>query len=141
MTRLLISLLMTAVFWLPVVQADQPLVTFIGTNRFLAVNTEAAEAFGVKLVAYNLDGHRNLEKMLSKDLPQDWVKAERIANERLAAMDHRQLQAAFRGIALSIQWDIRKAPAFVFNDGSEVIYGLTDVEVALKRWQYHRMTR
>ena len=51
------------------------------------------------------------------------------------------MQNAFRGIALAIQWGIRKAPAFVFDNGQAVIYGLTDAEVALKRWQFDRMRR
>ena len=138
MRRLLTLLLLG---WLPALQAQSPVVTFIGTNHFQPVNVEAAEAYGVRLAAFNLDGHRNLEKAISQGLPNDLVEAERIANERIKAMDSRELQAAFQGIALALQWDIQKAPAFVFNEGEAVIYGVTDVEVALKRWQYYGMTR
>ena len=135
------SFLIIIGLWLPALQADPSVVTFIGTNQYPPTNVEAAAAFGVRLVTYNLDDHRNLERRLSEGLPQDLVEAERIANERLQAMDNQALQAAFRGIALSIQWDISKAPAFVFNDGQAVIYGVTDVAVALKRWEYYGMTR
>lgn len=115
-----------------------PVVTYIGTNDYEIVNAGAAEAHGVRLVVYNLDAHRNLEKRLSADLPDDPVEAERIANERLEALDGRTVQEAFRGVALAIQWDLRKAPAIVFGAGEQVIYGVTDLEEALKRWEFHR---
>ena len=120
---------------------ETPTVVFIGTNEYPAINVESAEAFGVQLQQYNLDAHRNLEKKLSEGLPTDLVEAERIANERLMALPGLEVQAAFQGIALATQWDIRKAPAYVFDDGRAVIYGVTDLAVALKRWQYHRMRR
>ena len=105
----------------PVPQAvatnSQPRVTFFGTNQFQAVNTEVAEAFGVQLKQYNLDAHRNLEKQFSAGLPQDRFEAERIANARLQALDLQLVQQSYQGIALALQWDIRKAPAFVFNEG------------------------
>jgi integrating conjugative element protein (TIGR03757 family) len=125
----------------PVSSAESPLVVYLGTNQYPLGNAQRAVRYGVRLVQYNLDGHRNLERRLSADLPPNLEAAERIVNERLAALDGEELQNAFRGIALAIQWDIRKAPAFVFDNGQTVIYGLTDVEVALKRWQYDRARR
>ncbi len=136
-----IILTLWCLVWLPPLQAQQPIVTFIGTNQYQPVNVEAAEAFGVRLMTFNLDGHRNLERELSKNLPTDLMEAERIANERIKAMAPGRLQAAFQGIAMALQWDIRKAPAFVFNEGEAVIYGITDVVVALKRWEYDGMRR
>ena len=125
----------------PVSSSESPLVVYLGTNAYPLHNADQAARYGVRLVQYNLDGHRNLERRLSADLPQNLEEAERIVNERLAALDGEALQNAFRGIALAIQWDIRKAPAFVFDNGQAVIYGLTDAEVALKRWQYDRTRR
>jgi len=122
----------------PVTAGPPPVVTYIGTNDHAIVNAAAAEAYGVRLVVYNLDAHRNLEKQLSADLPDDPVEAERIANERLEAIDGRKVQEAFRGVALAIQWDLRKAPAIVFGAGEQVIYGVTDLEEALKRWEFYR---
>jgi integrating conjugative element protein (TIGR03757 family) len=118
---------------------QQPLVTYIGTNDYGIVNASVAKDYGVKLVVYNLDAHRDLEKRLSADLPADLMEAERIANERLKALDGRTIQKAFRGVALAIQWDLHKAPAFVFGNGEQVIYGVTNLEEALKRWNFYRM--
>lgn len=121
---------------------DQSVVYFIGTNMYKATNKSFALSAGITLKEFNLDGHRNLEKYISEGLPKDdRIKAERIANERLSKMDPVELREAFQGIGLAAQWDVRKAPAFVFNNGKEVIYGLTDVQQALKRWDYYRMTR
>ena len=125
----------------PVSSAESPVMVYLGTNQYPLLNADQAARYGVRLVQYNLDDHRNLERRLSADLPQNLEEAERIVNERLAALDGEALQNAFRGIALAIQWDIRKAPAFVFENGQTVIYGLTDAEVALKRWQFDRMRR
>lgn len=146
MRRAILSLIFLVGLWHPLAGAveatgNQPLVIFFGTNQFQAVNTEAAEVFGVQLKQYNLDAHRNLEKQLSEGLPQDRVEAERLANARLQALDLKLVQQSFQGIALALQWDVRKAPAFVFNEGSQVIYGMTDLAEALKRWQYFRMTQ
>ena len=77
-TRLFLWIICLAVVWQPFVMAEEtPIVVFIGTNQYQAVNTEAAEAFGIQLMQYNLDAHRNLEKKLSEGLPQDRVEAER----------------------------------------------------------------
>ncbi len=122
-------------------ESEMPTVVFIGTNQYQATNTEAAQTFGVRLKPFNLDAHRNLEQKLSEGLPTDLVEAERIANERLMALPGLEVQTAFQGIALALQWDIRKAPAYVFDNGGSVIYGVTDLSVAIKRWQYHRMRR
>lgn len=142
--RQLLWIISLIVVCLPLVVAEetaQPTVVFIGTNQFPAINVESAEAFGILLKQFNLDAHRNLEKKLSEGLPTDLVEAERIANERLMALPGLEVQAAFQGIALATQWDVRKAPAYVFDSGGSVIYGITDLAVAMKRWQYARMRR
>jgi integrating conjugative element protein (TIGR03757 family) len=111
-------------------------VTYIGTNNHSIVNAEAVEDYDIKLTVFNIDAHRNLEKQLSENLPSDITEAERIANERLAALDAHLVQDAFKGIALSLHWDLKTVPAIVFGDGEQVIYGVTDMNVALKRYHY-----
>jgi hypothetical protein len=48
------------------------------------------------------------------------------------------VQQAFQGIALTLMWDLKKVPAIVFGDGDQVIYGVTDLNVALKRYDFYR---
>jgi len=118
----------------------QSTVYYIGTNDLKATNERYARNVGIKLIELNLDGHRNLEKIISDGLPlDDFETAERIANERLEKLDPMIVRESFQGIALTVQWGIQKTPAFVFNEGQYVIYGVTDVEQALKRWEYFRM--
>jgi len=119
---------------------EQSTVYFIGTNDLKATNEKYARNVGIKLIELNLDGHRNLEKIISDGLPlDDYEAAERIANERLEKLDPMVVRESFQGIALTVQWGIQKTPAFVFNEGQYVIYGVTDVEQALKRWEFFRM--
>ncbi|MEW8139162.1 MAG: DUF1525 domain-containing protein [Candidatus Thiodiazotropha endolucinida] len=133
----IVSVLFLMFFQWPLALADAPLaVTYIGTNAHTLVNAKAAEHYNVALSVYNIDGHRNLEKELSADLPQNFVEAEKIANDRLMALDGKAIQDAFRGVALTLQWDLRKVPAIVFGDGDQVIYGVTNLDEALKRYQY-----
>lgn len=113
-------------------------VYFIGTNHHTLMNAHSAEEFDVVIENTNLDGHKNLEQFLSKDLPQDMEAAELEANRRLETMDAQEIQNAFNGMAIAMRFDIKKAPAFVFDEGRAVIYGLTDAREALKRWAYYK---
>lgn len=114
-------------------------IYFLGTNDFKVVNDSYAGTAGYELKQYNMDGHLNLEQHLSEGLPQDDIElAEKIANERLENMDWSILQKAFQGLALASAWDVRKLPAFVFADGKFVIYGVTDTQEAIKRWEQYR---
>ena len=111
-----------------------PVFYFLTTNQYPIKNEAEAQRNGFELRVYNLDAHLNLEKKLSVGLPQNIEEAERMANERLEKLDWQELQSAFQGMALASNWDIRKAPAFVFNEGQYVVYGVTDAGEALKRW-------
>jgi len=33
------------------------------------------------------------------------------------------------------QWGIQRYPAVVFGDGDSVVYGVTDLQEAIERWQ------
>ncbi|VAW67430.1 hypothetical protein MNBD_GAMMA08-2086, partial [hydrothermal vent metagenome] len=112
-------------------------IYFITSNNYTIRNAATANENGFHLKQLNLDAHRNLEKELSRDLPLDDVeKSQQIAEQRVANTPIETLQGIFKSIALTIQWDIRKVPAFVFNDGGLVIYGVTDVEEAIQRFNF-----
>lgn len=119
-------------------EAAKQKVFFIGTNNHTLINAHSAEAFAVVIESVNLDGHKNLEQFLSKNLPQDIKAAELEANRRLETMDALEIQNAFSGMSIATRFDIKKAPAFVFDEGRAVIYGLTDARKALKRWAYYK---
>jgi integrating conjugative element protein (TIGR03757 family) len=136
-------LLVSLFLWTGSMQADSSSdllrVTYIGSNTDPLENEQLADDYDIQLTAYNIDAHRNLEKELSANLPSNLAEAERIANERLKRMDGQRLQDAFKGVALTIQWDLQKVPALVFGDGEAVIYGVADLEEGLRRYRYFRM--
>ena len=135
MPLLLMSFFGTAVAGENTSMLNTPVLYFLTTNQYPIKNDADAQRNGFELRVYNLDAHLNMEKKISACLPQNNIKeAERIANERLEKLDWKELQSAFQGMALASDWDIRKAPAFVFNEGQYVVYGVTDVGEALKRW-------
>ncbi len=112
-------------------------IYFITTDSYPVESADVAKDSGYELIVYNLDKHRNLEKKLSIGLPMDDVeKAQKIASQRVSKLDPVMIKNLFNGIIYSINWDIRKVPAFVFNDGESVIYGVTSVDEALDRFEY-----
>lgn len=120
-----------------------PLIVYIGTNDYLPENTEAAAEAGVQLGIYNLDAHRNLENRLTEGLPTTpgMMKIEdvqRIVEQRFNALSPEEVKSIFEPVSLAQRWDIRKVPVFVFGAGAAVIYGITDVAVALEYWRYWR---
>lgn len=135
----LIALIMLMVSFSATSSSENLVIYYLGTNNHPVSNVASAERYGFEVKTYNMDGHLNLEKKLSQGLPHDdYQLAERIANERLEKMDWSVLQTAFQGLALAATWDIKKLPAFVFTEGQFVIYGVTDAEEAIQRWNQYR---
>lgn len=109
-------------------------LTFLGTNQYPISYPEVASEYQFDIEAFNLDALSNLEKEIIKDLPTDPMEAERIANERMGNLDEARAMRLFKSIALLIEWDIKKLPAFVFGEGDYVIYGVVDTATAIKRY-------
>lgn len=109
-------------------------ITFLGTNQYSIQSKDVATEFNFEIDTYNLDAIKNLEKEISQGLPKDPVKAQEIANKRLDKVDQSKTMHMFQGTALLFTWDIKKLPAFVFGEGEFVIYGVTDTQIAIKRY-------
>ena len=94
---------------------------------------------------YYLDAPNQLEESLSKDLPSDPQAALRIAQQRLQQLSHAQWQQqaemAFAGVMRALNLGIDRYPALVFDGGDSVIYGVTDVRQALRRYQRWRQVQ
>jgi len=113
-------------------------LTFLGTNQKTILHPEAATEYQFEIEVFNLDELSNIEAEITHDLPQDPVKAEKLANERMGSLDKTKAMRLFKGVALLIEWDIKKLPAFVFGEGNYVIYGVTDTATAIKRYIHSR---
>jgi integrating conjugative element protein (TIGR03757 family) len=109
-------------------------ITYLGTNQKTILNPEAAKEQKFEIEVFNLDELSNIEAEVTKNLPKDPVEAERIADERMGSLDKTKAMRLFKGVALLIEWDIKKLPAFVFDDGQYVIYGVTDTATAINRY-------
>lgn len=115
-------------------QTSTNTITFIGNNDYQIKQSNLATEYQFHLVSYNLDGLKNLEKSIIKDLPKDIQKAQKIANQRLDDIDQSVMVSLFKASSLLLKWDIKKIPAMVFGDGEYVIYGVTDTGIAIKRF-------
>jgi len=109
-------------------------LTYLGTNQKTILNPDAVKDHQFELAVFNLDELKNIESEVTKNLPDDPVEAERLANERMGNLDKTRAMGLFKGVALLIEWDIKKLPAFVFDEGQYVIYGVTDTTTAIKRF-------
>ena len=89
---------------------------------------------------YAIDGIERFEAELSRELPDGPDAARRIIQERIARLDKAQMQRVQRaalGLSKAMQYGVDRYPAIVF-DGRAVVYGVSDVEVALHRYRWRR---
>ncbi len=89
---------------------------------------------------YELDGIQRIEARLSKGLTADPEQAKRVVLQRIQKLNdttRTQMQRTAIGLAKAVQYGIDRYPAIVF-DGEVVIYGMTDIRVALRQYQQWR---
>lgn len=108
-------------------------------NRYQVTNTTTTE---VPVQIYNLDAPAGLEEKLSAGLPSDPEQAKAIALKRLGALGAGQLaemvNQAYEGTTQAMTYELVKIPAVVFDNGASVIYGITDIDNAIRRYQAWR---
>jgi integrating conjugative element protein (TIGR03757 family) len=97
------------------------------------------QAQGVTVGLYNLDAPAQLSKDLSLGLPDHVELAKKIVQERLnqdgsAALNARY-QNAYQALTKILEYELDRFPAIVFNHGQAVVYGVTDLAVALQIFQ------
>ncbi len=113
-------------------------ITYFCNNNYPIAHSESAAEYGMKIAVYNLDAHANLEAALRSGLPADRQEAAAIAEQRLTNLDEAETMRMFQGVAMSIGWQVKKVPAFVFGDGRYVIYGVTDTAAAIRIFRNRR---
>ncbi len=102
-------------------------------------------AKGIEISVYNFDLHVNLEKELNSSISVNGKPASEIKGKKEIEMALSQVREAvakarankkFEGIfsaaILAKRYKLKKYPAMVINSGDEVMYGITDIELALK---------
>lgn len=88
---------------------------------------------------FAIDAQTQLDETLSKDLSPDPEQARMIALQRIQALDRsnlaRKLSTSFEGLLLAQRYGIGRYPAVVFDEGERVVYGVTDLQEAVRRYQ------
>lgn len=122
-----------------------PQVIEIFTTTDLSVAGEAAisqqpDYREIEFHVYELDGIQRIEAKLSNGLTADPEQSKHIVLQRIQQLDEvsrAQMQHAAMGLAKAVQYGIDRYPAIVF-DGQVVVYGLTDLAVALQHYRAWR---
>ncbi|MCP4995483.1 MAG: TIGR03757 family integrating conjugative element protein [Gammaproteobacteria bacterium] len=108
-------------------------------SRYQITNTTTTE---VLVQIHDLDAPAGLEEKLSAGLPSDPEQAKAIALKRLEALGAGQLaemvNQAYAGTTQAMTYELVKIPAVVFDNGTSVIYGITDIDDAIRRYQAWR---
>ena len=109
--------------------ADQPIS---------AMDTVVQQYPDIVLRVHKLDAIKQTEGKLSEGLPADPDKAERLVLTRLQRLGKTtlgELEQSATSLAKAVQYGVVKYPAIVI-DGAFVIYGLTDLAVALTHYRH-----
>ncbi len=110
----------------------------VSSQRTIQINNESTEISDLQIYAL---GHiQRIEAELSKDLSNKPDSSKRLALQRIQGMDegtHAQMQRSAIGLSMAMQYGIDRVPAIVF-DGQAVLYGVTDLQVALAYYQAWR---
>lgn len=109
---------------------DVPIAGEAGINRQALIGEK-------EFHVYELDGIWRTEAKLSKGLPADPEQSKRVVLHRfqqLSEEDRARMQRAAMGLAKAMQYGVDRYPAIVF-DGQAVVYGVTDVQIALAHYR------
>ena len=89
------------------------------------------------ITVYKIDGIQSVERALSLNLPVEPHQAKQIALHRIQSLDEQtrsRMHAAATALAKAMQVGVDRYPAVVF-DGEVVVYGVSDLTVALEQYR------
>lgn len=120
--------------------AQGVLTVEVFANSAMHITPQPDQRLPYQLKVYRMDGLQQLEASINQQLPQneaqarDWLASNQARIQR--QMTPQAVEAA-NGIALAHHYKIKRLPAVVI-DRQAVVYGLTDVEAAIRRYQATR---
>lgn len=89
---------------------------------------------------YEIDQITQLQRELSRGLPNDAEQAKPLVLQRFQLIDaavSQRLENTAKGLVKALHYGIDRTPAMVF-DGQAVIYGVIDVDEATQRYRQWR---
>ena len=120
--------------------AQGVLTVEVFANSAMHITPRPDQRLPYQLKVYRMDGLQQLEASLNQQLPKNegdaraWLQANQGRIKREVTP---QAVAAANGVALAHHYKIKRLPAVVI-DRQAVVYGLTDVEAAIQRYQATR---
>ena len=106
-------------------------------------NDSGGASQGLAITVYEIDGIQSVERELSLDLPVEPQQSRQIVMQRIQNLDaptRARMHSAATGLAKALQYGVERYPAVVF-DGEAVVYGLTDLNIALEQYQIWKTGR
>jgi integrating conjugative element protein (TIGR03757 family) len=106
-------------------------------------NDSGGDWQGLAITVYEIDGIQSLERELSLDLPVEPQPSKAMVLKRLQRLNaptRARMQSAATGLSKTLQYGVERYPAVVF-DGEAVVYGLTDLNIALEQYQIWKTGR
>ena len=100
----------------------------------------SSKSVGVEHTRYEIDRISQFQSELSEGLPKDAAQAKQLVLARFQSMSatvSQQLENSGKGLAKAMHYGVDRYPAIVF-DGQAVVYGVTDVEEAIKHYTQWR---
>ena len=92
---------------------------------------------GPVITLYEIDGIQSVERDLSLNLPVDPQQSKQVALQRIQNLDEQtrsKIHDSAIALAKAMQYGVDRYPAVVF-DGEAVVYGVTDLTVALEQYR------
>jgi len=141
MTKPILHLFLIAALFPALLQAASPAASMpssmeVFTNARHPISGTASTSVPTKI--YDLDAPGRLEDELSTDLPPDPKQAKALALKRLNALGAElagMVDQAYEGVIKAMNYELTKIPAVVFDGGTGVVYGISDINEAIKRYQ------
>lgn len=116
-----------------------PFIELFSTSQPLA-NTNTSQYSNAAYTYYEIDQISQLQRELSQGLPKDAEQAKQLVLQRFQLIDatvSQRLEHTAKGLVKAMHYGIDRTPAIVF-DGQTVIYGVSDVDEATKRYRQWR---
>ncbi len=99
---------------------------------------------GITVTIHDLTAAERMEQQLAQGLTGTSEQARAQLNRRFQQMGRKtveaQLKQAFQAVIQAVQYQVDRHPAIIINQGEAVIYGVTDLGEALRRYRQWRTT-
>jgi len=132
-------------FFMTAAAQDKPAIDVITDDARPVSGIQVLRGQGYVVTVHNLDDGKRLVKGLAKGLPPNQDAAQRQLQATFKRMGKARLRAqlmqAFQAQIVSAQYGVTRYPAVVFDHGEAVIYGVTDLQAALRRYRAWRQSQ